>query len=417
VHAGGDEPPVNWRHSSAATLDETAKKARQSFLDRCPGDFIEEFTSGSQTMWPEKETLSLTQFLTKKGRRAITEARRLPCALRGGTICSQPSPVEPALSGERIQITTQHMKSRLLRRRRILFLLAFVAAFASAPAFTQSPPADPASLQAKVDAAALALGNDPRFKRLSLKERQQITEFVAGNMLFVLLHEMAHALTTQMGLPILGKKEDAADSFAITRLITMDSGFADGVLVDAGKGFYLASLRDKKTGDPVPFYDEHGLDEQRGYDVVCLMIGSGQDKYQKLADDTKLPKERQKSCKGDFSDASDSWNMVLKPHLRTPDQPKTKIDVVYGKADGKLDAVAQGLASIMLLEGVADRMADVFVWPSPFTIEIQSCGFPNAQWVLQTHKLTLCYELAADFADLYRDYGRALDKQKRKRKL
>jgi Putative metallopeptidase len=112
-----------------------------------------------------------------------------------------------------------------------------------------------------------------------------------------------------------------------------------------------------------------------------------------------------------------SWDMVLKPHLRTPDQPKTKIDVVYGKADGKLDTVAQGLASIMLLEGVADRMADVFVWPSPFTIEIQSCGFPNAQWVLQTHKLTLCYELAADFADLYRDYGRALDKQKRKRKL
>jgi hypothetical protein len=127
VHAGGDEPPVNWRHSSAATLDETAKKARQSFLDRCPGDFIEEFTSGSQTMWPEKETVSLTQFLTKKGRRAITEARRLPCALRGGTICSQPSPVEPALLGERIQITTQHMKSRLLRRRRISFLLAFVS--------------------------------------------------------------------------------------------------------------------------------------------------------------------------------------------------------------------------------------------------------------------------------------------------
>jgi Putative metallopeptidase len=33
-------------------------------------------------------------------------------------------------------------------------------------------------------------------------------------MLFVLLHEMAHAAITQMGLPVVGKMEDAADSFA-----------------------------------------------------------------------------------------------------------------------------------------------------------------------------------------------------------
>ena len=45
------------------------------------------------------------------------------------------------------------------------------------------------------------------------------------------------------------------------------------------------------------------------------------------------------------------------------------------------------------------------VWPAPFTLEMQSCVFPNARWDLSTHKLTLCYELAADFADLYRGYG------------
>ena len=36
---------------------------------------------------------------------------------------------------------------------------------------------------------------------------------------------------------------------------------------------------------------------------------------------------------------------------------------------------------------------------------MQSCGFPNARWDLLTHKLILCYELATDFADLYRGYG------------
>jgi hypothetical protein len=293
--------------------------------------------------------------------------------------------------------------------------LLFVLMFSAEPAFTQSAPVAPTSLQARVDAASAALASNPKFKRRSPKERQQITEFVAGNMLFVLLHEIGHAVTTQMGIPILGKKEDAADAFAVTRLIKLDSGFSDHVLTEAGKGFFLSARRDKKTHDPVPFYDEHGLDEQRGYDVVCWMVGSGQDKYQSLADETDLPKERQKSCAGDFGDASNSWDTVLKPYLRTPDQPKTKIDVVYGEAKGDLDAIGKGLQSIQLLETVAEGVGDAFAWPAPFTIEIQSCGFPNAMWVQKTLKLTTCYELAADFGDLYREYGFASD-QKRKRK-
>lgn len=307
------------------------------------------------------------------------------------------------------------MELRLHRRRHFLLVPAFVLMFATEPAFTQSAPPGTAELQARIDAAGLALGSIPKLKRLSAKDRQQLAEFVAGNMLFVLLHELAHATTTQFGLPILGKKEDAANSFAVTRLIKLGAGFSDRVLIESGKGFFLAARRDTKTGDPVPFYDEHGLDEQRGYDVVCLMVGSGQDKYQHLADETNLPKERQKTCAGDFTDASGSWDMVLKPHLRAPDQPKTKIDVVYGEAKGTLEPGAQALRSIRLLETVAERLEDALVWPAPFTLEIQSCGFPNAQWVLDTRKLTLCYELAADFADLYREYGGASTKSKKRK--
>jgi hypothetical protein len=307
------------------------------------------------------------------------------------------------------------MISRWLWQRHVLLLLAFVLTFTTEQAIAQSAPPDTAALQARIDAAAVALGSNPRFKKMSEKERKQLAEFVAGNMLFVLLHELAHATTTQFGLPVLGKKESAADGFAITRLIKLGSGFSDRTLIEAGKGFFLYGRRDTKTGDPVPFYDEHGLDQQRGYDVVCLMVGSGQEKYQHLADETNLPKERAKTCTGDFTDASGSWDMVLKPHLRAPDQPKTQIDVVYGEAKGPLEAGAKALRSIMLLETVADRVGDALVWPAPFTLEMQSCGFPNAQWMLEARKLTLCYELAADFADLYREYGSALTKSKKRK--
>ena len=68
----------------------------------------------------------------------------------------------------------------------------------------------------------------------------------------------------------------------------------------------------------------------------------------------------------------------LKPHLRSPDQPKTKIDVVYGDAKGTLEAGAKALRSIKLLKTVAERLADA-LFGRPFTLEMKSCGFPNAQ--------------------------------------
>jgi hypothetical protein len=79
----------------------------------------------------------------------------------------------------------------------------------------------------------------------------------------------------------------------------------------------------------------------------------------------------------------------------------------YGDAKGRLEVAAQVLRSIQLLETLAEHTAEAFAWPAPFTLELQSCGFPNARWDLSTHKLTVCYELAADFAVLYTDYGAA----------
>jgi hypothetical protein len=196
--------------------------------------------------------------------------------------------------------------------------------FTSGPIFAQPAPVEPGTLQARIDAAALALEKNPRFKSLSPQYRQVIAEFMAGNALFVLLHELAHAATSQMRITALAGKEDAADSFAVTRLIKLSSAFPDRVLQESAKGWFLSDQRGQENGDPVAYYDEHGLDQERAHRIVCLMVGSGEDKYRNLAGATKLPKERQEGCAGDFSAASDSWDMMLKPHLRSPDQPKKK---------------------------------------------------------------------------------------------
>src|SRR3954466_4635841 len=81
------------------------------------------------------------------------------------------------------------------------------------PLTAQTPAAAPAA-QERIDEAARALEKDPRFKRLPLGKRQELVKFVAGNTLFALVHEFGHTAISEMGLPVLGREEDAADSFA-----------------------------------------------------------------------------------------------------------------------------------------------------------------------------------------------------------
>jgi Putative metallopeptidase len=297
------------------------------------------------------------------------------------------------------------MKSRFLRLRHVLLVLPVVLIGLAGSAWAQPQPIQFDLFRSRIQDAVRALGNQPRFKSIPFERREALAEFVSGNMLFVLLHELAHAAVTELDLPVLGKKEDAADSFAALTLINIKSSFSDRVLTQAAKGWFMADRRDRKEGEPVVYYDEHGLNQQRAFQIVCYMVGADPIRFKDLAAETKLPKDRQESCADDFRDAAKSWGAVLKPHLRAPDQPETKIDVIYGEASGRLEIAAQMARSIKLLEPVAARSAELVTWPAPFSLEMQTCGFINARWAPETRKLTLCYELAADFVDLYREYG------------
>jgi hypothetical protein len=78
-------------------------------------------------------------------------------------------------------------------------------------------------------------------------------------MLFVILHELGHAAITEMGLPVLGRTEDAADSFAAVGLIKIGSNFTDQVLSEAARGWFLDDRRDQATNETVVRSREAGL--------------------------------------------------------------------------------------------------------------------------------------------------------------
>jgi Putative metallopeptidase len=287
----------------------------------------------------------------------------------------------------------------------------------------QPAPSGSPSFQERIVEVARALQNNPRLKNLSEQQRIDRVEFVTGNTLFILLHEMGHVHISEMNLPVLGREEDDADTFAAITMLRVGTSFSQRVLAEASQGWFLSERRDQQTGAKPLYYDEHNLSPQRAYWVVCLMVGSDPTKFKSLADETKMPESRQQSCKENYAKASRSWDMVHKPHRRAPDQPETKINVVYGDAQGDFEVFARSFRAMRILETVAERSAAQYVWPAPFTMEMLSCDGPNASWDDKTRTLKVCYQLAFDFAELYRAYVPAAPpppirvSQKQKRKL
>jgi Putative metallopeptidase len=272
----------------------------------------------------------------------------------------------------------------------------------------QAPPVAP-SFQARIEETARALQETPLLKGLSEQQRIDRVEFVVGNVLFWLLHEMVHVLVTEMHLPVLGREEDAADTYAVLAMLKIGTDFSHRVLADAAKGWFYDDRRDQQTGAKLLFYDEHNLSQQRAYQIVCLMVGSDPTKFKELANEVKMPETRRETCRRDFAKASAAWNAVLMPHRRAGDGPEvqtrdSKIKIVYGDGAGGLEAFAKLFRSVRLLETVAEHAEADYVWPASFTLEMQSCGHPGADWDDEARKVTVCYDLAFDFAELYRAY-------------
>ena len=120
----------------------------------------------------------------------------------------------------------------------------------------------------------------------------------------------------------------------------------------------------------------------------------------------KLPEERQSTCKFDYSNASWSWEQVLKPHLRKPEDPKTKIEVNYAPTV-EFATLAELGRKLQILESVAAWLSEDFNWKRPITLEMQECGDPGARWDPVNKKVIVCYEVIREFVQLHRAYGQA----------
>ncbi|WP_052701962.1 DUF4344 domain-containing metallopeptidase [Marinomonas sp. S3726] len=133
--------------------------------------------------------------------------------------------------------------------------------------------------------------------------------FVISGVVHTLFHEYAHVLVDYLNLPVLGREEDAADSFASYVLITM---MEDGprLLKDGADLFYLESL------DPEPFAsvmlsDSHSLPIQRFYMSLCHLYASDEKAYQYLITEHDFDEEWVNTCFMDYDIIISSWQVLL----------------------------------------------------------------------------------------------------------
>jgi len=133
---------------------------------------------------------------------------------------------------------------------------------------------------------------------------------VSQTTFFVLYHEVGHALNHILDLPTTGREEDAVDQLAT--LVLLNGGEEGRNAALQGALWFAGSAQ---RGQRIPFWDEHGLDEQRYFNIICWVYGSNPEAQQFLLQgDWGLPTARATRCPTEFQRVARAWSSVLKQH-------------------------------------------------------------------------------------------------------
>ena len=145
-----------------------------------------------------------------------------------------------------------------------------------------------------------------------LDDDSELAEAVSGAYSFIVLHEVGHALVDVLKLPITGREEDAVDQLSAWLLIGDEQG--DGAVLSAAAAFSMnGELHGVGDSD---FANEHSLDQQRYFNMVCWVYGRDPERHRDLIEITGLPVARAERCKEEYERLDASWRRLLGDSLR-----------------------------------------------------------------------------------------------------
>ncbi|MEO5805120.1 DUF4344 domain-containing metallopeptidase [Devosia sp.] len=239
-------------------------------------------------------------------------------------------------------------------------------------------------------------------------QRGQAMDFAISSATQVLYHEIGHLFVAEFGLPVLGKNEDTADNIATLMLLEGGEDFADQVLYDAAQAWYLSPFNGDNPPDDATLIDEHSLDKQRAFSIVCLMVGNSPEYYAQIATDYGLDADRQQKCGDIYRQSSASWASVLEPNKLGDRELVGTITVTY-EDPGDYTAEMEAMQADQFLDYAAQVVSENYLLPRDLQFKATQCGTANAFYSSGDSTLTFCYEFIRHLAELYLSNGMAED--------
>jgi len=153
---------------------------------------------------------------------------------------------------------------------------------------------------------------DAMFGRV-LRDNARRRSAVMSAIVFSFLHEFGHGAIATFKLPAVGREEDAVDQLAALFLIAAGGKDGGTVAMFGAEFFHLLAQADHRQ----QYFDEHSLDDQRFYNVLCLVFGSDPQRYAWMVGDAGLPVSRARRCPAEYAKLSAAWEALLKDYMRT----------------------------------------------------------------------------------------------------
>ena len=237
--------------------------------------------------------------------------------------------------------------------------------------------------------------------------------FILANLEFTLLHEFSHLLIEELKLPVLGMEEDAADRIA---LVAMQESRRHQHVDEAIPWLFAVAgdwytewemkVGEDGRGETPAYWDNHPLEIQRFYNIVCLIVGGNGGLLDDLVNAELLPFERAMACEREYQQARHAVRWLLDNYGHAEEagnMPAPKvITLSYERPlPGRNQPIYELLRSSQLAEELARLLETRFKLPRAVKIEFENCvSVPDAYWHSGTSSVTLCYELLDRFREL-----------------
>lgn len=234
--------------------------------------------------------------------------------------------------------------------------------------------------------------------------------FILGNMLITLYHELAHGMDDVLGLPTLGREEDAADSFAIVELVMQikseaTDGDTDALLARFGRSSaeaWLKGAQERGTIEQSAYFGPHALDQQRMFQTTCLLVGGLPEMFKDLPEQMGISDYYTGGCEAFFFEAYDGWVYMIDTFgglEGSNPSPREDLIFTFEPAETREMEVWRDLAMNWPQWAEVQRhFSTSFKLERPFTVSFESCGQENAFYYPGEGRVTMCYELMGAYA-------------------